>query len=142
MSTTAELARAEFAEMLKGHTWDYFGTFTSEYPLSLPAARKIMAQYYEVLKKYNGKLFWIAEEFSDRDGFHIHALIAVPKQSANIMFLGNQYFVNVWNNLTLGRLGGMSHRSLVQRFDAARKAGLYLTKDMLTGKVDYDFYRK
>ena len=141
-ATDAERARAEFEVLLHSHHWDYFATFTSEHKLSLYSARKIMSQYYEVLKKYHGRLFWIAEEFTSKDGFHIHALIATPKQATHIMVLGNQYFINIWNNLTSGHFGGTATRCKVEKFDPIRAAGYYLTKDMLKEKVDYDFQWK
>lgn len=134
------MAKLAYATMLQEHHWDFFVTYTTEHKFTLPAARTLMEKYHKVLKKYDGSMFWVAEEYGEKEGFHIHALIAIRKSSKVIAIQGNQYFKNLWNNLVAEQYGDSKAHIDVQQYERTKAAASYVTKRLVSVNVDYDFY--
>lgn len=64
---------------LQERHWDYFGTFTTRYPITLKSARRLMDKLAGRLNTAGPvTMFWAAERFELRDGYHLHALVESP----------------------------------------------------------------
>lgn len=63
-------------------SFDYFCTFTTRRPVSLYATRRIAEKVCDhVGAGHEWSVFWAAEEFDVRDGFHFHALMKQPVEN-------------------------------------------------------------
>lgn len=65
-----------YLEQLETVDWGYFGTFTTAGMLSLPAARRAMTRYHKMVNRVMPcGMFWAAETFEMKRGYHVHALL-------------------------------------------------------------------
>ena len=114
-----------FAGFLDVMDFDYFCTFTTRRPINLWSARQIG----ERVSKFIGKdsdIFWAAEPFDVREGFHIHALMNTPMHPIEIF---NWYFPRY------GRCQVINNQDPMKK----QAASYYLTKYVTKELSDYDF---
>ena len=73
---------------LHGKAW--FATLTTQYTLTLPAARRCVKRFADITKRKGHAiaLCWFAERFELKDGFHLHALVASTAPRAEL----NEYW--------------------------------------------------
>jgi len=115
--------KQEYGEFLDGIEWDYFCTFTTPYELTLKSARRLSGR---IAKAVNipraGKMFWGAEKFECKDGYHIHALIqsSVPKR-----------VLWAWYKDRYGR-------NSISNYDTGRRGSEYVTKYVAKELSDWD----
>jgi len=69
--------QTEYAEWLETFEWSHWCTFTTAYELSLKSARRLMEGYHKGMRAngFEPTLFWVAEKFELRDGWHTHGLL-------------------------------------------------------------------
>ena len=88
---TAGDSMANYLQQIK---WDYFMTLTTPYSLTLPAARRLSYRFVSVMENNNmksgmsieeDKLFWVAEKFECKDGYHLHGLLKTNASTENII---------------------------------------------------------
>jgi hypothetical protein len=67
---------SQSARELFGQSW--FATFTTQYTLTLPSARRAAQRFVDVAKRKQHRiaLCWFAEKYEAKDGFHLHALVS------------------------------------------------------------------
>jgi len=67
---------AQTANDLFGQSW--FATLTTQYTLTLPSARRAAQRFVDVAKRKQHKIavFWFAEKYEAKDGYHLHALVS------------------------------------------------------------------
>lgn len=72
-----------YANFLGTLDWDYFCTFTTGYELTLKSARRAMQRFHnKIAQNYGGSiLFWVAEPYECKDGFHTHALLKLKNET-------------------------------------------------------------
>jgi len=138
-----------YVDWLESFEWNFFITPTTRYQLTLKSARRAIERYHKFMSadtKQNCTIFWVAEPFEVKDGFHIHALMSVPDH-----FHERPYFDVIrenWQKVT-GSWGcvinenGMKVKKKanfidVQRYDPKRNAGEYCLKYILKEGSDYD----
>src|SRR5437870_708364 len=75
MNTTSTLNT--YADWLNREEWNCFCTFTTRYSMTMKQARRAMDRLHSFLiAKYGqAKIFWVAEPFDTRHGYHTHALV-------------------------------------------------------------------
>lgn len=112
-------------EFLDGHEWDYFSTFTTRYPITLKSARRLMEKVgkHSCLTK-DSMMFWVAEHFEVRDGYHTHALMKTPLDASSIW---------QWYFKRYGRASILTYRKNIGGTGYVAK---YVTKKI----ADYDLY--
>ena len=67
---------AQYTDWLKAQEWSYFATFTTSFPLTLKSARRLILKLADKTCPTQGDLlFWVAERFEVREGYHMHALV-------------------------------------------------------------------
>ena len=57
--------------------WTWFATFTTPYELTLKSARRLVERTGKAWQKLDPtcRIFWVAERFEVKDGYHLHALV-------------------------------------------------------------------
>lgn len=106
--------------------FDYFCTFTTRKPVSLFATRRIAEKVCEYVDAgHSSSVFWAAEEFDVRDGFHFHALM---RTDVNRMQIFDWYFRKY------GRCDLIDNREPERQKAASHYVAKYVTKRI----TDYD----
>ena len=72
--------------------WTFYCTFSTRYPLTLKLARTYMERlhiFLEVNLKLCNNIFWVAEPFDSKYGYHIHTVVKLncdyPHNNAEIL---------------------------------------------------------
>lgn len=73
-----QLTTSAYADWIDGMDWQWWCTFTTNYKLTLPSARRLMERFAKINKSYGLQttLFWVAERYECKDGWHTHALMS------------------------------------------------------------------
>jgi len=129
-----------YATWIETIPWNYFCTFTTPYEMSLKSARRIMVRYHSKLEieGQDSWMFWVAERFKVKDGYHIHALLKVqfPWEFETLRLL--------WQDVShYKEQGKVFNRCDVRKRDSKRSAASYMFKDVRyvskdLFKCDYD----
>jgi hypothetical protein len=145
-----------YANFLQPINWDYFGTFTTGYKLTLPSARRSMERFIERLDQKHGgvEMFWVAEKFECKDGYHTHGLLRMKDRSlfgrnvSHVKVDGsteNTKFPDVafpllrecWQIVTKG--GGRKYNRIeLKRYNSKLGAAGYVSKYVTKELADYD----
>lgn len=128
----------DFQKGLSDYLWkqefDFFCTFTTRETLTSHAARRLGENIYNQLGgKEALKMFWVSEQFKNRYGVHLHALINSRIRNAfnpEIPYLGFSDIKNV------GTKFGRCQVLKCQQLPAAYYISKYVTKSI----TDYDYY--
>jgi len=128
--------------------FDLFATFTTSKPISLPSTRRLAGKF---INRFHApeetELFWCAEPFDTREGFHFHALI-----KNGLMYNQDDYF-RYWttgehytytdeDGISFDRKRGKFGRSHFFKINRSKNAEFYLTKYITKKLSDYDFIFK
>jgi len=124
----------DYGNWLNGYNWQYFGTFTTGYEMTIRTARRSMEGLFrELLKAGKTNMFWVAESFELKDGYHTHALLSVPE------VLQYKNIIDIWQKVSGGSSRGVWNRIDLQKYNKARGAGYYVSKYVTKRLTDYDF---
>jgi hypothetical protein len=145
-----------YAEWINQTDWSFFCTFTTHYELTLPSARRLMERTHQKYLNYFGEcqLFWVAEPFECKEGFHTHGLLKVPETALNKSkvlpkfhfqnvvdmyqsMVGGKVLKNDNGKLTFDKWNRIELKKFDQRKNAGRYACKYIKKSQY-GKGDYD----
>lgn len=132
-----------YANYLDNIDWDFFGTFTTGYEMSLNSARRSMERFADRNKKENGGalIFWVAEPYEVKDGYHTHALIKMndrflfPDGDNKLCF---EVLKETWQIVSKGH-GNKYNRVHLERYQKGKGANYYVGKYVLKKRCDYDF---
>jgi len=133
---TNSALRSSYARWLDGYEWDLFVTFTHRRKLTLKSARRAMEGYFKHVSRAGPtRMFWGAEPYELRDGFHTHALLKHPD------IFKYKHLAHIWQRITGNKSCSLEKWSRVdlQKFDPSRGSGHYCTKYILKGLSDWDF---
>jgi len=130
-----------YGQWLSQYDWSYWITFTTRYTLTLPSGRRLMERFWnhtDFKRTGNARLFWCAEPFDLREGYHLHGLlkcngIITIKMIAQI------------HNYACGNVDLRKedwHRIQVQRYDSKLGAGHYVAKYITKRLADYDILER
>lgn len=112
--------------------FDYFCTFTTRKPVSIPATRRIAERVAGTV--YAGdstSMFWAAEKFDVREGFHFHALLKVH----DLKYI-TPTSIWAWYYPRFGRCQVINNTDVERRQAASVYCAKYITKEL----ADYDIY--
>lgn len=155
---------AAYSDWLQAMRWTWFATFTTPYALTLKSARRLVDRTVLAWQKLDPscRVFWVAERFELKDGYHLHALVYAKN--------GQEYFgefLQVYQAMARGKVVGNRDgkpvravdrfqdgqrdpdakpkwcRIELRKFDPKRAAGDYLVpymfKEQTRGQgADYD----
>jgi hypothetical protein len=131
--------QSAYGDWLKGYDWTYWATLTTKYSLTLPSARRIADGFYKHIAKAGfSTMFWAAEPFDTREGYHLHALIRVSD------LLPYSFIVNTYQTVTGNKDLSRKNWNRIQlmRYNPKLGAGHYCAKYITKELADYDFYGK
>ena len=99
---TSQLVKQDWTDWLESIQWNYFATFTTPYEMTLKSARRIMGNYHQkiVIPGREDWLFWVAEKYELKDGYHLHALIKTefPWEERSLWDLWQEVSVCKWQS--------------------------------------------
>lgn len=127
-----------YANFVGSLDWSYWCTFTTPYELTLKSARRLMDRFHDRLCEKIGRnrLFWVAEPFDCRDGYHTHGLLYVdsnaPDKQSEWEAL-NESFQIVQGRENHGKRG----RPRILRYNG-KGASKYCAKYIQKARCDYD----
>ena len=146
-----------YADWLQNYGYQFFCTFTTRYELTLRSARRLMERTHDKYKKHFGycHLFWVAEKFEAKDGYHTHALLKVnPDALTSKGLLRKNEFQSaceLYQMMTGAKIKKNDKGKLIfdqwnrldiQRFKYEKHAGKYcvkyIQKNKNSGLSDYD----
>jgi hypothetical protein len=136
-----------YANWLSTMEWTFFSTFTTAYPLTLNSARRLMERYFSKVKTLTGdaNLFWVAEPFKVRDGYHTHGLLKVPpefKEKHLYQSLVDTYQMACGSSVVTNNQGKLkfnnSHRIDLSKYDSSKFGARYCAKYLMKKYSDYD----
>jgi len=115
--------------------FDTFATLTTSKPLGIKSARRHAETFGKFISAgIDTNLFWCAEPFDVREGYHLHALIGDPERNEFQRKSVNQMYFEYWSN----KYGRCNFLPIRGKFNAEYYVTKYITKTM----ADYDFYLK
>lgn len=127
----------ELSKYLANQEWNYFATFTTQYELTLPSARRLMERFHQESGKYakaaygeDQRFFWVAEKFQCKDGYHTHGLI---RTDASFDILCNSYQL-----VSAAKREGKHYRVHFSKYNPKQAAAKYCAKYLLKKCSDYD----
>jgi hypothetical protein len=146
MTKVKNTFKSEYANWLNSYKWTHFVTLTTPYELTLKSSRRLAERFHAKLKEHNFDpiLFWVAERYENKDGYHIHALLKLNRQLEHheYVFITEIYQV-VSGTLTLRDLlnapkdenGRTTYKKWsridLQRYSKGKNGTAYVTKYVL-----------
>lgn len=122
---SSEALHEHWRTLLEGIDWTHFATLTTRYVISLDQIRRLMTQHSRRWCCYDDqRMFWVAESFRDRGGYHAHCLLKSHLWATDLW----KYWVH--------RYG----RARVEIFNPNIGASGYVTKYVTKEIADYDYY--
>jgi len=105
---------AEYSAFLSKLKWTWFATFTTPYELTLKSARRLVERVADRWRKEDPtvRVFWVAEKFELKDGYHLHAL--VHAKNGKELF---STFIQGYQEMTRGRVVGNAGGKVVRSLD-------------------------
>lgn len=133
------ISKEALSEYLNEQPWTLWTTLSTGYELTLPSARRSIGRMFDrVSSKYpNTKLFWAAEQFDVKDGFHLHSLWSFD----SLIWSGDtkkiyQDFRNDWKIVSNTDKAAM----FSERYEKNKGAHSYLSKYITKEITDYDLF--
>jgi len=120
-----------FSDWLSNYKFETFGTFTTKQPLTLPGARRMAGNFgHWINAGKDSTMFWAAEPFDTREGYHFHALINTK--------ISNQEMKHYWEDEKRFGIGSFLEikRSLGKENQIENYCSKYITKHL----ADFDIY--
>lgn len=133
--------RNEFGDYLKSIYFDYFCTFTTPYKMTLPSARRAVERFGKLIEKYYPKyfMFWSAEPFDLKEGYHLHSLIKTNSNSTTT-YLDKKVINEIWQIATKGSsIKAKSNKVDIRKYKAGKRGSNYFCKYIKRPHSDYDF---
>jgi len=118
----------QLAGFLDAINFTHFCTFTTSLPTSVNGARRIAERvYFFIGGRSASSMFWVAEKFEVRDGFHFHALLRTPLRPIDIWS---------WYFTRYGRCQIIDNTLPERMLPATYYCSKYIVKKI----ADYDIY--
>lgn len=138
----------ELPKWLDTFDWDFFCTFTTKYTLTVKSGRRLMGRLHDRWQTENrtqSRLFWAAEPFDCKEGYHLHALFGYDnpkgedwsKQKTDGVSLDFALLRYGW-----GAVSGKGNASYLSRYQKGKGANHYLAKYITKELADWDFLGK
>ena len=107
-------AWSAYSQWLSSFEWTWFATFTTPYELTMKSARRLIERTVDQWRKIDPtcRVFWVAEKFELKDGFHLHALV-YAKNGTELF----SQFVQTYQAMARGKVVGNSDGKAVRSAD-------------------------
>ena len=102
-------------------------------------ARRAMERLYNFLKENYGnvRIFWVAEPFDARHGYHTHALVYLDQPIGRSL---RTLLRKAWQIVTKGNGGKENNHTVLKPYEEEKGARFYVSKYMLRKDADYDIF--
>lgn len=82
MTKIGKTLKSHYVAWLNSFKWTHFVTLTTPYELTLKSSRRLAERFHAKLKEHHFEpiLFWVAEKYEVKDGYHLHALLKLNKE--------------------------------------------------------------
>lgn len=120
-----------FSDWLGFYKFETFGTFTTKQPLTLPGARRMAGNFGRHINAgESSTMFWAAEPFDTREGYHFHALLKTE--------IPNKEMWDYWTNQK--QFGRSSFVKIHRKFGVKDQIENYCSKYVTKHLADFDLY--
>lgn len=127
---------SDYSNWLTPLPWTHWATCTTGYEMTLKSARRAMERYHKYLSKAGScTMFWAAEPYDCKDGYHTHALIALPPS------LNYKNAIDLWQTASGGKNLQKWQRIQLETYNPKLGAGHYISKYVTKGFSDFDFLK-
>lgn len=126
-----------WATWLDQREWQLFSTLTTARELTLPGARRSINKLAQYLKEnqYPAEIFWTAEPFDVKEGYHLHSLLRFTDLSVtDNNKMAYNTLISGWRQITADK----SARIYSQRYEPKKGAHSYIGKYITKDRSDYD----
>ncbi|AXH77162.1 MAG: hypothetical protein [Bacteriophage sp.] len=133
----ADPVLSAWGSWLDQREWQLFTTLTTGRELTLPGARRSVNKLASYLKEngYPAEIFWAAEPFDLKEGYHLHSLIRFADlERSDDNKPAYNYLVNGWRQITSDKTARIHSR----RYDPGKGANHYVGKYISKTRSDYD----
>lgn len=128
-------SKEALAGWLDQKPWHLWTTFTTAYELTLPSARRSMIRMFDRVNQDNkSAVFWAAEKFDAKDGFHLHTLWTFQNEIYDRKLY--KEFVNNWRVVSKTNKAAVYSERYQKEFGAHNYLAKYITKAI----TDYDYF--
>ena len=127
-----------YGEWLNSIEWNYYCTFTSRYQLSIFSAQKAMERLFDNLVTNYGicQMFWVAEPFDTKYGYHTHALIKFSELQSKSMI---PLVKKSWQIVSKGRGQKEYNNTIIKPYDKTLGGHFYVAKYLGRYNAEYGF---
>ncbi|MFM7851642.1 MAG: hypothetical protein ACKO96_06905, partial [Flammeovirgaceae bacterium] len=129
-------------DWLHSKEWSHWATLTTPYELTMKGARRLADRFHHRLSR-EGKtsMFWSAEPFDVKEGFHIHALLKAPEGIPYEVVV--QCYQDVagskgWSRIQLDEFDRGWKKEGAQEYEPSKGATYYVGKYITKRLSDYD----
>ncbi len=140
-STFQRQALIGWADWLNGKEWHFFCTLSTKYSISVEGTRRAMQRLYNfITENYGGvRIFWVAEPFDTRYGYHAHAFIYFEDTNSRTINELRKFTIRAWQIVTKG--GGQKKYNHTHILPYIKNLGAhyYISKYMHRNNSEYDF---
>ena len=130
-----QIAKNSLADWLNDQDWQLWTTLSTGHELTMSSARRSMVRMHDLVRKENNcRVFWAAEKFDVKDGFHLHTLWSFD----NKIHDRDKYreFVKNWRIVNKTNRANVYSETYRKDFGAAKYLSKYITKQI----TDYDYF--
>ena len=138
LSLTERLVH-EYGKYIGLTNWTFYCTLSTHYPLNAKSAQRYIERTHEQLKynfNLNTQIFWVAEPFDSKYGFHVHCLVKFdcdePQKHKNDL-------IKAWEIVTKGSYGKKYNWTKVEPYNSELGAKYYVVKWINKANVEYGF---
>lgn len=152
VETNNQKSKQAWIDYLETIPWTFFITGSTRYELTLKSTRRLMERFYEAIKTDDSLLFWVAEKFECKDGYHSHGLLKISNKYGSLDPENKFLFTNLidhWQLATGNKALSIDQDKItwdkagwnalnLKRFNPGRGAGGYCAKYVFKDNADYD----
>ena len=127
---------------LEALSWTFYLTGSTRYELTLKSTRRLFERWFDKFKVDHARLFWVAEKFELKDGYHGHGLLYLPAGPGEDLFPVDYFpaLIDQWQWATGNpdRERSKWNALNLSHYDKKRGAGGYCAKYVFKDDADYD----
>jgi hypothetical protein len=133
--------QTNYSDFLNKQEWDWFGSFTTPYILSLKSSRSAMERFQSRLKQQLGGClgFWVAEKGKQSYGYHLHALLSFRDKQLTKQLNTFVRIKQAWQ-IVMNAKNDKNCRVDLKKYNPKLGASRYITKEIWNDKIDYDLF--
>ena len=129
----------EYGKYLGLTDWTFYCTLSTHYSLRVKSAQRYIEKTHEQLEhNFNLKtqMYWVAEPFDSKYGFHIHCLV---KFSCKDPLEHKKDLIKAWQRVTKGKNGKKYNWTNIVPYDPKLGGKFYVVKGIGRNDVEYGF---